>query len=59
MSSYTTLVGYEQIERAGYNMVHAAESIERSAALIHDSNYSLVQQLERLIQELHALKENN
>lgn len=57
MSNYVTLLGYEDVARAGHNISAAAESISRTFNYCDEAMRTMVRQMETLTEELSALRE--
>lgn len=52
MSEYITLLGAEDVARAGHNMKAAAETMSRAASQIEESNRVFLMRFEELINRL-------
>lgn len=57
MAEYTTLLGAEQVERAGRNISHAAEQMDMAARAFADAMHTMNSTLDRLEQILREDRE--
>lgn len=55
MSGYTTLLGAEDVSRAGRNMITAAEEMKRAAAALEDSLFRQRQFMDDWLCRLEAI----